>query len=149
MGKASSVALGLCPAQPERKIVVLDGDGSMLMNLGSMVTISGQVPENLYHFVLENGVYAITGGQPIPNAGNFSFAGLAETAGYAASFEFDDLEEFATSVDDVFDSTGPVFSTLKTLPEVQNTPVLSRVRTGTRRTPEAVKDLRDTLATSG
>src|SRR5881394_733121 len=66
MGKGSSLGLGLCLARPERRVIVLDGDGSLLMNLGSLATIAGQAPQNLVLFVLENGVYAGTGGQPIP-----------------------------------------------------------------------------------
>ena len=62
MGKASSVGLGLALSHPERKVMILDGDGSLLMNLGTMVTISEQAPQNLIHFVFDNGVYAITGG---------------------------------------------------------------------------------------
>ncbi|MQG59647.1 MAG: hypothetical protein FI709_17255, partial [SAR202 cluster bacterium] len=143
MSKASSIALGLCLAQPDRKVIVFDGDGSLVMNLGSMVTISGQAPSNLYHFLLENDVYAITGGQPIPNAGATSFAGLAEASGYAATFEFDDFEEFATRIDEVFEAEGPVFITLKTRPEIQGGPVDSR--TSARRTPQAARELHDTL----
>lgn len=140
MGKASSVALGLCLARPDRKVIVIDGDGSLLMNLGTLVTVGGQAPENLCHVVLDNGVYAVTGGQPVPNAENFSFAGLAKAAGYAATFEFDDLEELATGVDEVMSSVGPVFVSIKTVPEIENTPIRQRVRTA-RRTPEAIKDL--------
>lgn len=144
MGKASSVALGLCLARPDKKVVVIDGDGSLLMNLGALVTVGGQAPENLYHFVLDNGMYAVTGGQPVPNAGGFSFAGLAQAAGYASAFEFDDLEEFATSVDEVMSSRGPVLVSLKTEPEVENTPIWERPRT--RRTPEAIKELMRALS---
>ena len=143
MSKASSIALGLCLAQPDRKVIVFDGDGSLVMNLGSMVTISGQAPSNLYHFLLENDVYAITGGQPIPNAGATSFAGLAEASGYAATFEFDDFEEFVTRIDEVFEAEGPVFITLKTRPEIQGGSVDSR--TSARRTPQAARELHDTL----
>ena len=139
MSKASSVALGLCLARPDRKVVVLDGDGGLLMNLGSLVTIGGQAPENLYHFVLDNGMYATTGGQPVPNAEGFDFAGLAGAAGYARAFEFDDLEEFATSVDEVMNAKGPVLVCLKTVPEVENTPIRVRPRGSIRRTPDAIK----------
>ena len=140
MGKASSVALGLCLAQPDRKVIVIDGDGSLLMNLGTLVTVGGQAPENLCHVVLDNGMYAVTGGQPVPNAENVSFAGLAKAAGYEATFEFDDLEELATGVDEVMSSAGPVLLSIKVVPEIENTPVRQRVR-AVRRTPEAIEDL--------
>ena len=73
MGKASSIGLGLALALSDRKVFVLDGDGSLLMNLGSLVTISDAKPENLIHFVFEDEVYFTTGSQPIPNSSNFSF----------------------------------------------------------------------------
>src|SRR5512143_3168054 len=82
MGKASSVGLGLALAQPELKVIILDGDGSILMNLGSLVTIANKAPAKLYHLVLENGMYAMTGGQPVPGVGRFNLAGIAKEAGY-------------------------------------------------------------------
>lgn len=145
MGKASSIALGLSLARPDKKFIVIDGDGSLLMNLGSFVTIAGKAPENLYHFVLDNGVYAVTGGQPVPNAGNHSFAGMAREAGYTAAYEFDNLEDFATSVDEIFGAKGPVLVSLKTEPEIENTPIQLRPRSS-RRTPQAIKELKETLS---
>ena len=97
MGKASSMALGLALAQPGEKVILFDGDGSLLMNLGALIAIANKAPANLCHFVMENGVYATTGGQPVPGQGRFSLAKLALAAGYPAAYEFDDLEEFTTS----------------------------------------------------
>ncbi len=113
MGKASSVALGLALACPDRKIVVLDGDGAMLMNLGSLVTIAGQAPENLVQFVFEDGVYQTTGSQPVPGAGRFNLAGMARDAGMAQSYEFSDLEDFASELPAIMKKKGPVFVCLK------------------------------------
>ena len=126
MGKASSLGLGLALARPERKIMVLDGDGSLLMNLGTLATIGNKGPENLYHFVFENGVYAVTGGQPIPGEGRVSFKGLAREAGYSAVYEFDDTEEFASNIGSVLQQKGPVLVNLKVTPEIENTPVQFR-----------------------
>ena len=140
MGKASSVGLGLALARPERKVLVLDGDGSLLMNLGTLVTVSNKAPENLYHFVFENGVYAVTGGQPIPGEGKASFRGMAEEAGYAASYEFDDTEELATNIDSILGQKGPVLVCLKIVPEIENTPVQFRQRPR-RNTRTAIADL--------
>ena len=120
MGKAASVALGVSLAQPGRKVIIIDGDGSLLMNLGATVTIGGKKPENLYHFVIDNGVYGVTGGQPVPNANGFSFKGIAESAGYTAGFEFDDLEEFATRLDEVMGTKGPVLISLKVMAELED-----------------------------
>ena len=126
MGKASSLALGLALARPERKIMVLDGDGSLLMNLGTLATISEKAPDNLYHFVFENGVYAVTGGQPIPGENKLSFQGMAKQAGYAATYEFDNSEDLETNIDSVLAQGGPVFVCLKIVPEIDNTPVQFR-----------------------
>lgn len=147
MGKASSIGLGVALAQPDRKVIVLDGDGSLVMNLGTLITLSGKAPENLYHFVIENGVYAVTGGQPIPNAGNFSFSGMAEAAGYAASFEFDDLEELTTRIDEVFDTAGPVFVTIRSIPEIEDeTDAMDQhPELRPRGLPVAMKELYETL----
>ena len=113
MGKASSVALGLALARPDRKVLVLDGDGAVLMNLGALVTIAGQAPPNLVHFVFEDGVYETTGGQPVPGAGVFDLAGMARSAGFKESFTFDDLEDFAGELPGIMDKEGPVFVCLK------------------------------------
>ena len=113
MGKASSVGLGLALARPDRKVWVLDGDGSLLMNLGTLVTIAAQRPANLLHFVFEDGVYQTTGGQPVPGAGVFDFAGIARSAGYEESLEFDDLEEFVSELPRILEAQGPVFVDLK------------------------------------
>ena len=100
MGKGSSMALGVALARPDRRVIVWDGDGCVLMNLGTLVTIAGTAPANLYHIVLDNGMYAMTGGQPLPNQGNFSFTDMAEAAGYAAMYEFDDLEDWTLRIGD-------------------------------------------------
>ena len=109
MGKASSVALGLALARPDVKILVLDGDGAVLMNLGTLVTIAGQQPTNLVHFVFEDGVYFSTGGQPVPGVGTFDLLSMAKSAGFRESLRFDDLEEFVDELPDVLTKRGPVF----------------------------------------
>ena len=128
MGKASSVGLGLALAQPGRKIMVLDGDGSLLMNLGALVTLSNKAPKNMYHFLFDNGVYAVTGGQPVPGADRVQWEDMAKSAGYAATFSFDNLEDLTTGIDQVLSSQGPVFIHLSITPEIENTPVAERPR---------------------
>ena len=113
MGKASSVGLGLALAQPDKKVLILDGDGGLLMNLGVLVTTAGKEPENLVHFVFEDGVYFTTGSQPIPGAGTFNLAGMAREAGFKATYEFDNLEDLVTQLPEVMSATGPVFVSLK------------------------------------
>jgi sulfopyruvate decarboxylase subunit beta len=92
---------------------VLDGDGSLLMNLGSLVTIASAGPKNLVHFVCENGNYEVNGGHPIPGQGRVSFADIARGAGYPEVFEFDDLAAFAGKIPALLTLAGPVFGTLK------------------------------------
>ncbi len=128
MGKASSVGLGLALAQPGRKIMVMDGDGSLLMNLGTLVTLSNKAPKNMYHFLFDNGVYAVTGGQPVPGADRVQWEEMAKSAGYAATFSFDNLEDLTTGIDQVLASQGPVFIHLSISPEIENTPVAERPR---------------------
>lgn len=128
MGKASSVGLGLALAQPGRKIMVMDGDGSLLMNLGTLVTLSNKAPKNMYHFLFDNGVYAVTGGQPVPGADRVQWEDMAKSAGYAATFSFDNLEDLTTGIDQVLASKGPVFIHLSITPEIENTPVADRPR---------------------
>ncbi|MBI2846408.1 MAG: thiamine pyrophosphate-binding protein [Chloroflexi bacterium] len=122
MSKASSLALGVALAQPRRRVMVLDGDGSLLMNLGSLVTIANQAPPNLIHFVFENGVYQNAGGQPIPGAGKIGFAGLASAAGYRKTYDFDDLEGFKISLDRILKADGPTFVCLKVRSKEESIP---------------------------
>ena len=128
MGKASNVALGLALAKPDRKVMCLDGDGSLLMNLGAMVTMANKTPENLCHVLFDNGVYAVTGGQPVPGSGRADWEGMAKAAGYAAVFSFDNLEDLATGIGEVMAAKGPVFVHLAIKPEIENTPVQFRQR---------------------
>ena len=113
MGQASSHALGLALGLPDQKVIVLDGDGSLLMNLGSLVTVAEAAPPNLVHFVVENGCYEANGSHPIPGQNRINFGGLARAANYAEVFEFDGLNRFAADLPHVLSIPGPVFVTLK------------------------------------
>lgn len=113
MGQASSHALGLALGCPGRRVLVLDGDGSLLMNLGSLVTIGAAAPENLVHFVFQNGTYEANGGHPLPPARTLDFAAIAKAAGYAATHTFDDLARFDAAIADVLRQDGPVFVDLR------------------------------------
>jgi len=116
MGQGSSWGLGLALGMPERKVLVLDGDGSLLMNLGSLVTIANAAPRNLYHFVFENGCYEANGSHPIPAQGRIDFAAVARGAGIHYSFAFDELAHFADEVPRILALEGPVFAALKVVP---------------------------------
>lgn len=140
MGKASSVGLGIALAQPRRRVIVLDGDGSLLMNLGSLVTIAHMRPPNLLHAVIENGVYLTSGGQPIPGRDLVDFAGLARAAGYAAAYTFDELAVWEAEAGRIVAEPGPVLVCLQVSIPLQ----LPQVRT--RRTIEAISIVRAALA---
>ena len=146
MGKASNVGLGVALAQPGRKVFVLDGDGSLLMNLGALVTTSTKQPKNFYHFLFNNGVYAVTGGQPIPGSdGVTDWTEVAKGAGYAAVFSYDNLEDLTNGIDEALAAEGPVFIHLVVEPEIENTPVQFRVR-GTRSAQQAYSEVTAALA---
>ena len=85
MGLASSIGLGLAMAQPSRRVLVLDGDGSLLMNLGSLATIGWTKPANLVLIVWDNGLYGTTGGQDTATAHGADLAGAAVALGIEAS----------------------------------------------------------------
>jgi thiamine pyrophosphate-dependent acetolactate synthase large subunit-like protein len=85
MGLASSIGLGLAMAQPSRRVIVLDGDGSLLMNLGSLATIGWVRPANLVVVVWDNGLYATTGGQDTATAHGASLEAAARAMDIAAS----------------------------------------------------------------
>jgi phosphonopyruvate decarboxylase len=116
MGKASSLGLGIALARPDIPVWVLDGDGSLLNNLGSLITVSNLAPANYHHFLLNNGVYRASGSQPIPSAGKVAFCTLAESAGYAASFAFSDSEDLRRRLPQVIRTLGPAFVCLNTEP---------------------------------
>ena len=85
MGLASSIGVGLAIGRPELRVFVLDGDGSLLMNLGSLATIASLRISNLVLIVWDNEAYATTGGQPTPTAAGADLAGAARALGVANS----------------------------------------------------------------
>ena len=116
MGQASSHGLGLAMANPGNKILVFDGDGSLLMNLGSLVTVANAAPENFHHFLFENGVYEVNGAHPIPARGRVDFAAMAKAAGYKRVETFHELEDFEAGVGNFLTSPGPAFALMKVEP---------------------------------
>jgi len=113
MGQGSSHALGLALGRPDKHVVVFDGDGSLLMNLGSLVTIANQAPKNYLHCLCENGCYETNGSVPIPRSGRIRFAELAKTAGYRRTCEISELAEWERQLSGLLKEEGPVFVDLK------------------------------------
>ena len=113
MGKAASTGLGLALARPDVRVWVADGDGSLLMNLGALVTAAHMAPRNFVHIVLENGQYATTGGQPIPGAARVDFAAMALAAGFRHARTFDDEADLTENAAEVLGREGPVFISLR------------------------------------
>jgi phosphonopyruvate decarboxylase len=113
MGKASSFGLGIALARPDRRIWVLDTDGALLMNLGSLVTIARSKPANLLHFVYDNNAYDTTGGQPTPGSGMVDFERFALDAGYPQARSYDDLAAFERDLPAILASTGPLLVVVK------------------------------------
>lgn len=145
MGQTTSAALGIALSLPEEKVVLFDAEGALLMNMGILATIAGKQPRNFYHFLLDNECYATTGGQPVPNAQNINYAGMAKEAGYAVAYRFDDLEDFASNVATIMNETGPVFVAIKVVPEIENEPIGRRQRRPTRSRAETIRDLQEEL----
>jgi phosphonopyruvate decarboxylase len=116
MGQGSSHALGLALGRPDRRVIVLDGDGSLLMNLGTLVTIAHAAPRNFIHCLCQNGTYETNGAVHIPGHGKVSFTGLAQAAGYAKTYTFGHLAEWERAVQQVLQEDGPLFVDLHVEP---------------------------------
>jgi thiamine pyrophosphate-dependent acetolactate synthase large subunit-like protein len=107
MGLAFPIALGVALAQPERRVFALEGDGSLLMQLGSLSTIAALKPKNLTMVVMDNGVYQITGNQPTPAASAADIVGIAVASGIANSAWAADEEDFERLIDQSLSAAGP------------------------------------------
>jgi len=107
MGTVSSVGLGLALARPDLRIVVLDGDGSLLMNLGSLATIASLRPANLVHIVCDTATYETTGGQASHTAGTTDLAAIGKGAGLSRVERVEDLGQFERTVRRSLKEPGP------------------------------------------
>jgi sulfopyruvate decarboxylase subunit beta len=114
MGGASALGLGLALARPDRRVVVLDGDGSLLMQLGSLATVAGARPRNLVHVVFKNGVYHTSGSQPIPGGLTVDFVTMARGAGYPVALRIEELDELRRRFPELLAAEGPVMLELHT-----------------------------------
>jgi thiamine pyrophosphate-dependent acetolactate synthase large subunit-like protein len=119
MGTAPAIGLGIALAQPHRRVIVVNGDGAMLMNLGSLATITAAAPANLILILADNGVYEVTGAQPTPGAAagradgkSVDFEAMARACGFRSIFHFSSAAQWARDVERVLAATGPTFALL-------------------------------------
>jgi phosphonopyruvate decarboxylase/sulfopyruvate decarboxylase subunit beta len=113
MGLAAPIALGIALSQPARRVIVFDGDGNLLMTLGTLAMIAEQRPANLLHVVFDNEIYGSTGGQRSPSR-NVSLDALARAAGYAHVQRVTEAEELR---DALSTPAGPAFLLIKVASE--------------------------------
>jgi thiamine pyrophosphate-dependent acetolactate synthase large subunit-like protein len=112
MGQGIALGLGLALAQPHRGVIAVMGDGSLLMNLGALVTVANH-PAPLHVVLLDNGLYEITGGQATAGSRRTDFAGLARAAGIPHVFAFDSIEDWKAEAAATLNNPGPSFVWLK------------------------------------
>jgi thiamine pyrophosphate-dependent acetolactate synthase large subunit-like protein len=145
MGGHASFAMGLALALPDERIVLFDSDGDIQMGMGILATIAEQRPRNFYHFMLDNEVYATTGGQPVPHARSIQYHTIARACGYPRAYAYDSLETFSINVERILSEPGPVFVALKVKPEIENTPIGGRSKWRKRSQVQAVAELKREL----
>jgi thiamine pyrophosphate-dependent acetolactate synthase large subunit-like protein len=114
MGLAAPIALGVAIAQPQRQVFALEGDGSLLMQLGVLGTIATMNPKNLAIIVWDNGAYQITGAQPTLTSKGVDLVAIAKGAGLAQSAWVTDESHFEALVDLALEGTGPLFICART-----------------------------------
>lgn len=107
MGHAADFAYGLALAQPLRRVIALNGDGSTLMSLGTLVTIAQRPVPNYTLVIIENGTYEVTGNQPVPGAGKVDFETIARGAGLERVHTISEMSAFDAMVPLHFEEEGP------------------------------------------
>lgn len=112
MGQGVPLGLGLCLAKPGRGVIVLTGDGGLLMNLGCLVTVA-QFDVPLYTILIDNGLYEVTGGQSVPNASRTDFGAIARGAGVSRVYACGSRAEWEAVAGEALAGSGPVFVWLK------------------------------------
>jgi len=113
MGLACPIAMGVALAQPERGVIALEGDGSILMSLGCLATIGKVAPRNLTIVIWDNGIYQITGKQQTATAGTTDIVAVAKGAGIANSHWVRDAAHFQQLMDRRFEDGGPLLLAVK------------------------------------
>jgi len=106
MGLALPVAAGIVAARPATRVIVIDGDGSLLMGMAGLVMAADLAPARVHHIVIQNGCYASTGGQALPGR-RTDFVALARAAGYLAAAEVQSADALAAAYDTLWAHAGP------------------------------------------
>ncbi|MCW5737078.1 MAG: aldehyde dehydrogenase [Enhydrobacter sp.] len=117
MGAASMMGLGLALAQPKRKVLVITGDGEMLMSIGALATIAVQKPANLTIAVLDNERFGETGMQMTHTAAGVDLAGMAAAAGFPTSRTVRTMQEVSELREQIHHASGPLFARIRIDPE--------------------------------
>ncbi len=117
MGLALPLALGLAVAQPDRKVVVVEGDGGLLMHMGGLVTVGAVAPKNLTILLIQNGVHAASGGQALTNA-DLDFADLGRAMGMKHAENIGSVDAFQSALVSAIESDGPSLLALATEPDL-------------------------------
>jgi thiamine pyrophosphate-dependent acetolactate synthase large subunit-like protein len=107
MGLAFPIALGVALAQPKRRVFALEGDGSLLMQLGCLSTIATLAPKNLTMVIMDNGIYQITGSQPTPAATHTDLVAIALASGLSNSSWAADEEDFERLIEQSMSASAP------------------------------------------
>lgn len=112
MGHAADIALGLALARPERRVLCVNGDGSLVMNLGGLITAAASGVRNLTHCVLVNGSYRIVGGAPIPGGRSTDWCGLARAAGWNVAVACETADDLSSHLPELFRVNSLAFASL-------------------------------------
>ncbi len=122
LGLASSVGLGLALSLPHRKVIVFDGDGSILLNLGSLATMANQHPKNLIHIVFDNECYESSRGAPTATSGATDLAAVARGAGFAHVVTVTDVQQFEAAFLEALNRNDLSFILAKVEPGIAKVP---------------------------
>jgi thiamine pyrophosphate-dependent acetolactate synthase large subunit-like protein len=129
MGGATMIGLGLALAQPSRRVLVITGDGEMLMGLGALATVAVQQPGNLSVVVIDNERYGETGMQSTHTRFGIDLAGVAKAAGFPYSTRVATEKELQTLIPTLYNNSGPTFAVIKVM--ARSYPTVLPARDGT------------------
>lgn len=130
MGQAVPVGLGIAIARPDARVLVITGDGELLMGVGSLSTVGDKMPENLAILVLDNGQYAETGGQRTHTAGKTDLAGVAANMGFSETLTIIKVGDVEAARASLLNRPGPILVVAKVAPLKYGPPPEAQIRFG-------------------